>query len=57
MTTCTVTLTLVLASGPVPTQTEVQKAVERTRRMRVYQRELMREQRGNGSGKVVKVGA
>jgi len=55
MTTCTVTLTLVLSAGPVPTQTEVQKALERTRKMRAYQRELMRRQRGNGE--VHKVGA
>jgi hypothetical protein len=48
MTTCTVTLTLVLSAGPAPTQTEVQKALERTRRMRAYQRELMRSLRGNG---------
>lgn len=56
MTTCTVTLTLVL-SGPAPSQTEVQKAIERTRRMRTYQRDLMRAQRSNGSAKPMKAGA
>ena len=50
MTTCTVTLTLVLAGAP-PSAEEVEKALERTRRMRVYQRELMRRQRSSGAGK------
>lgn len=48
MVTCTVTLSLVLSEYPIPGPSEVQKAIERTRRMRRYQRNLMRRQRSSG---------